>query len=185
MLISRKRLLFINLNKNKHGYWSNDSHFIKKGCHMHHLELVQWLEVMGNFNWEVRAVRINDHNITKATQFAQEQHRNFCTSAGERNCSLIVVFYISQVHFEICVLSIVWELPYWNICLFSKIEHFNELWSDMVCVILLLNSSVQDMDLELMEQRRKHDDIEETTGGWNEVDIDDNPVDIKVSTALF
>lgn len=55
----------------------------------------------------------------------------------------------------------------------------------MVCVILLLNSSVQDMDLELMEQRRKHDDIEETTGGWNEVDIDDNPVDIKVSTALF
>ncbi|XP_005100515.1 U4/U6.U5 tri-snRNP-associated protein 1 [Aplysia californica] len=36
-----------------------------------------------------------------------------------------------------------------------------------------------DMELELMEQRRKEAEQEETTGGWNEVDIDENPVDIK------
>uniref|UniRef100_A0A0B7AR91 U4/U6.U5 tri-snRNP-associated protein 1 n=1 Tax=Arion vulgaris TaxID=1028688 RepID=A0A0B7AR91_9EUPU len=38
---------------------------------------------------------------------------------------------------------------------------------------------MMDMELELLEQRRKQEDTEEITGGWNEVDIDDNPVDIR------
>ena len=31
-----------------------------------------------------------------------------------------------------------------------------------------------------MEQRQRQEEQEEITGGWNEVDIDENPVDIKV-----
>lgn len=39
---------------------------------------------------------------------------------------------------------------------------------------------MQDIELELLEQRRKREDLEESTGGWNAVDIDDKPVDIRV-----
>ncbi|GFS11714.1 U4/U6.U5 tri-snRNP-associated protein 1 [Elysia marginata] len=38
---------------------------------------------------------------------------------------------------------------------------------------------IMDMELELMEQRQRQEEQEEITGGWNEVDIDENPVDIK------
>ncbi|KAK3736823.1 hypothetical protein RRG08_000574 [Elysia crispata] len=37
---------------------------------------------------------------------------------------------------------------------------------------------IMDMELELMEQRQRQEEQEEITGGWNEVDIDENPVDI-------
>lgn len=40
-----------------------------------------------------------------------------------------------------------------------------------------------DMELELLEQKRKEAEMEEATGGWNEVDIDENPVDIKIEEA--
>ncbi|CAG5114764.1 unnamed protein product [Candidula unifasciata] len=43
---------------------------------------------------------------------------------------------------------------------------------------------LMDMELELMEQRRKQEDLEEATGGWNAVDIDDKPVDIRVDEAV-
>jgi len=36
-----------------------------------------------------------------------------------------------------------------------------------------------DMELELMEQKRKEAEQEEATGGWNEVDVDETPVDIQ------
>lgn len=35
------------------------------------------------------------------------------------------------------------------------------------------------MELELMEQKRREAEQEEATGGWNEVDVDETPVDIK------
>ncbi|BFZ07471.1 hypothetical protein BsWGS_10510 [Bradybaena similaris] len=38
---------------------------------------------------------------------------------------------------------------------------------------------LMDIELELLEQRRKREDLEESTGGWNAVDIDDKPVDIR------
>lgn len=38
---------------------------------------------------------------------------------------------------------------------------------------------LMDQELEAMEQRRKDAEQEETTGGWNEVDVDETPVDIK------
>ncbi|GFO13185.1 U4/u6.u5 tri-snrnp-associated protein 1 [Plakobranchus ocellatus] len=38
---------------------------------------------------------------------------------------------------------------------------------------------IMDMELELMDQKHQQEEQEEITGGWNEVDIDENPVDIK------
>lgn len=52
----------------------------------------------------------------------------------------------------------------------------------LVCVSLF--AGPQDMELEMLEQRKKKEEQDETTGGWNEVDIDDNPVDIRVSDTL-
>ncbi|KAI8788508.1 U4/U6.U5 tri-snRNP-associated protein 1 isoform X2, partial [Biomphalaria glabrata] len=42
---------------------------------------------------------------------------------------------------------------------------------------------IMDMELEMLEQRKKKEEQDETTGGWNEVDIDDNPVDIRPEEA--
>ncbi|CAL1527625.1 unnamed protein product [Lymnaea stagnalis] len=42
---------------------------------------------------------------------------------------------------------------------------------------------IMDMELEMMDHKRKKDELEETTGGWNQVDIDDNPVDIRAEEA--
>nr|KAH9509150.1 U4/U6.U5 tri-snRNP-associated protein 1 [Bulinus truncatus] len=42
---------------------------------------------------------------------------------------------------------------------------------------------IMDMELELLEQRKKKEEQDETTGGWNEVDIDENPVDIRAEEA--
>ncbi|XP_046564938.1 U4/U6.U5 tri-snRNP-associated protein 1-like [Haliotis rubra] len=37
---------------------------------------------------------------------------------------------------------------------------------------------IMDVELELMEQKRRQEEIEEAASGWNEVDIDTQPVDI-------
>ncbi|XP_059161083.1 U4/U6.U5 tri-snRNP-associated protein 1-like [Physella acuta] len=42
---------------------------------------------------------------------------------------------------------------------------------------------IMDMELELMDHKRRKEEQEETTGGWNEVDIDENPVDIRAEEA--